>query len=53
MAVRERGTLETEKCRARPTERHGGISEASFDETNVRSLNSQPPTFTTADKVIM
>lgn len=32
VAVRERGTLETKKCRARPSERHGGISGASFDE---------------------
>lgn len=32
VAVRERSTLETKKCRARPSERHGGISGASFDE---------------------
>lgn len=32
VAVRERSTLETTKCRAGPSERHGGISGASFDE---------------------
>lgn len=32
VAVRERSTLETKKCRARPSERHAGISGASFDE---------------------
>lgn len=32
VAVRERGTLETKKCRTRPSERHKGISGASFDE---------------------
>ncbi len=32
VAVRERSTLETKKCRARPSERHREISGASFDE---------------------
>lgn len=32
VAVRERSTLETTKCRAGPSERHGGISGAFFDE---------------------
>lgn len=32
VAVKERSTLETKKCGARPSERHGGISGASFDE---------------------
>lgn len=45
VAVRERHTLETKKCRARPSERHGGISGASFDEGGLKNallLASQP-----------
>lgn len=45
VAVGERSTLETKKCRARPSERHGGISGASFDEgkLEMHSLASQLP----------
>ncbi len=47
VAVRERSTLETKKCRARPSERHRGTTGASFDEgkleTHTHSLASQPP----------
>lgn len=32
VAVRERSTLETKKCRAAPSEKKAGISGASFEE---------------------
>lgn len=32
VAVRERSTLETKKCRAAPSEKKAGISGACFDE---------------------
>lgn len=35
VAVRERSTLETKKCRAGPSERHGRISGTSFDEKDL------------------
>ena len=54
VAVRERSTLETKKCRARPSERHAGISGASFDEgklviTPARLIGAQ---VMTSDEVI-
>lgn len=54
VAVRERGTLETKKCRARPSERHGGISGASFDEGGLEMHTCfTAADVMTADKVIM
>lgn len=56
VAVRERSTLETKKCRAAPSERHGGISGASFDgeklEMHTHSLHSAAEIMI-SDKVIM
>lgn len=42
VAVRERSTSESEKCRAGPSQRQAGISGASFED---RKLEMQPPKF--------
>lgn len=52
VAVRERSTLETKKCRARPSEGRRGISGASFDEEKVRNALTSQPRPRVSDEVI-